>query len=206
MRKFCWLAVLLSFCGCEAGAQDSPKGELFAGYSYLHVGSPGGTNDSVPAGLNLDATRYFFHGLGVTASFEFHHKQDYGPGQSATVLALVGGPRFKARYGKFEPFAHVLVGETRVGLSYVNKVPPLGSPLDNDFGLSTKLGGGLDVAASRHWLVRVAELNYYRTGFSGGAGFSNTGAPERGMGFSQNNFTFSAGVVLRWQLSGDSGR
>jgi len=203
MRKFSCLTILLFCCWLDAGAQEYDKGELFGGYSYLHVGSPGGTNDSIPAGLNLDGTRHLFHGLGVTASFELHHKSDYGPGQTAFVWAAVGGPRYKVRFGKFEPFAHALFGTTRVSLIYANKVPPLGSPTDNDFAWSAKLGGGLDVAVSRHWAVRIAELNYYRTSFSQGAGFSNTDAPERGTGFHQNNFTFSAGMVLRWQPSGN---
>jgi len=191
MRKFLCFAVLLFVCGLRAVAQDNPKSEFFAGYSYLHVGSPGGTASSIPAGFNMDFTWYFLRVLGVTADFEYHHKNDYGPGQSATVLGVVGGPRAKARFGRLEPFAHALFGTTRVSLSYIS------IPTDNDFAFSTKLGGGLDVAVGRRLAVRVGEFNYYHTNFSGGAGFSNIGAPESGAGYHQNNFTFSAGIVLR---------
>ncbi len=181
MRKVWLVALLVLLCGMYAAAQDYSKGEFFAGYSYLHVGIPGGTDNSVPAGFNLDGTYYFARALGLTADFQYHHK-DFGGGDTASVFSFHGGPRFKARSGKAEPFAHALFGVTHVSLNP-------GSVSDNAF--SMKLGGGLDVAAAKHFAIRLGEFNYYFTKFSVG-GFASSGAPDH-----QNNFTFSAGIVLR---------
>jgi opacity protein-like surface antigen len=184
MRKLLLVSMLLLLCGAYAVAQDAPKGEVFFGYSYLHVGIPGGTDNSVPAGFNADGTYYFAHWLGATADFQYHHK-DFGGGDTAGVFSFHGGPRLKYRSGRMEPFAHALFGVTHVSLSST------GSPTMSDNAFSMKLGGGLDVAAMRHIAIRLGEFNYYYTKFSAGQGFSN------GINDHQNNFTFSAGVVLR---------
>ncbi len=183
MRKVLLVVLLLMFGGVYAAAQDAPKGELFVGYSYLHVGIPGGTDNSVPAGFNADGTYYFAHALGLTADFQYHHK-DFGAGDTASVYSFHGGPRVKLRSGKLEPFAHALFGVTHVSLNST------GVPSESDNAFSMKLGGGLDVGAARHFAIRLGEFNYYFTKFSAG-GFSTSGSTH------QNNFTFSAGIVIR---------
>ena len=184
MRKVLLVVLLLMFCGAYAVAQDNPKGELFVGYSYLHIGIPGGTDNSVPTGFNADGTYYFANALGLTADFQYHHK-DFGGGDTGSVFSFHGGPRFKLRAGKLEPFAHALFGVTHVTLDST------GFPSESDNAFSMKLGGGLDVGAARHFAIRLGEFNYYYTKFSTG-GFSSPGAPDH-----QNNFTFSAGIVIR---------
>jgi opacity protein-like surface antigen len=185
MRKLLVVMMLLLLCGVYAVAQDAPKGEVFFGYSYLHIGIPGGTDNSVPTGFNADGTYYLFKSVGATADFQYHHK-DFGGGDTASVFSFHGGPRFKARSGRLEPFAHALFGVTHVTFNST------GSPSVSDNAFSMKLGGGLDVAAMRHIAIRLAEANYYYTKFSAGHGFSGGAGNDH-----QNNFTFSAGVVIR---------
>ena len=172
MRKVSVIAVILLFCGTFAFAQ---KGELGAGYDYLHVDNKiGGGDNSVPAGFFIDGTYYLLKVIGVTGDFEYHHK-DLGGGDNARLLSFHGGPRLKARIGKVEPFAHVLFGVTNF---HVN-VAGVGTSV-NVF--SMKLGGGLDVGVAPHFALRLGEFNYYLTKFA-----SDT----------QNNVTFGAGIVLR---------
>jgi opacity protein-like surface antigen len=195
MRKVLLVALLVLLCGMYAVAQDYSKGEFFAGYSYLHIDCGSGCTDaSVPAGFNLDGTYYFAKSLGLTADFQYHHKglDDIVPGASATLVSFHAGPRFKARSGRLEPFAHALFGFTHGSVS-----DPTGEDICSvstscsDTAFSMKLGGGLDVAAGKHFAIRLGEFNYYMTRFAATSDVSLSGQDH------QNNFTFSAGIVIR---------
>jgi len=191
MRKILLLVVLVLLSGMYALAQDYSKGELGAGYNYLHIDTGGavGVDNSFPAGFFVDGTYYFAKVIGLTGDFEYN-KHTFGAGQlgdvavDASALSFHGGPRVKARMGKFEPFAHVLFGFTRVSGT--------GAGITNsDTAFSMKLGGGLDVGVARHFAVRLGEFNYYLTKFGVNSNVNFNGQDH------QNNFTFGAGIVIR---------
>jgi opacity protein-like surface antigen len=186
MRKVSLFAVFVLLCASFAVAQES-KGEFFAGYSYMHVDCGSGcTDSSFPAGFNLDGSYYFSRLLGVTADFDYHHKSlsDIAPDATGRTFGLHFGPRVKARMGKIEPFGHALLGFTDLGIS------ASGSSV-SDKAFSMKLGGGVDVNASRRFAIRLGEFNYYRTSFGMSSSVDPNGQDH------QNNYSFSAGVVLR---------
>ncbi len=189
MRKVCLVALCLLLCGAFAFAQD-PKAEVFAGYSFLHADTGGGPDSNAPAGFNLDGTYYFAHAIGATADFQYHHKDtsDIIPGTSLRTISLHFGPRVKVRMGKIEPFAHGLFGFT--DLSANASVSGVSASI-SDKAFSMKLGGGVDVPAARHFAIRLGEFNYYYTHFTVASGFSLNGQDH------QNNFTYSAGIVIR---------
>jgi hypothetical protein len=173
-------------CGSLAVAQEK-RGEFFAGYSYMHMDCGSGcTDSSVPLGFEFDGAYYLAHGLGATADFEYHHKDisDVLPGATARTFGLHFGPRVKARSGRFEPFGHALFGFTDLGAS------ASGASI-SDKAFSMKLGGGVDVYASRRFAIRLGEFNYYRSGFGLNSPVNSNGQDH------QNNFTFSTGVVVR---------
>jgi opacity protein-like surface antigen len=181
MRKVSLIALFLLFCGTFAVAQ---KGELGAGWDYLHVDTGGlSTENSVPGGFFVDGTYYFAKVIGLTGDFQYH-KKTFSDGSTGRVIFFGGGPRVKARVGKVEPFAHVLFGVTNVDLADIS-----GSVSDNAF--SMKLGGGLDVAVATHFAIRLAEFNYYLTSFNASS-LVNINAQDH-----QNNVTFGVGVVIR---------
>jgi len=190
MRKCLLVALLLFACGVSAVADDEQKTEVFLGYSYLHLNSGIPTTDrSAAEGMNLDATYYPWRNLGMVADFQWHQKEIDFVNNPTTgrLLSLHGGPRVKLRHGKLEPFANVLFGFTH---GTVNTTSPAKTSNENTF--SMKLGGGLDIAAWKHIAVRLGELNYYYTKFQtlfAGAGGSTT---------SQNNYTYSGGIVIRF--------
>jgi len=203
MRKLLLVAAFLCllFCGVYTVGQDAPKTEIFAGYSFLHVDVGNfPIPNQVPAGFNADFTHYFFGPVGGTVDFQYH-KKDYGDGTPAAncpafPLALCGsasiinfhvGPRFKARVGKVEPFTHALFGFTHGSFTPNGGAVPDSS--DNAF--SMKLGVGIDLAATRHVAIRLAEANFYYTRFGEQGGFDLNGEGK------QNNFTLSTGVVFR---------
>ncbi len=180
MRKVFVVALFVLFCGTFAVAQ---KGELGAGWDYLHVDCNGCSEASVPGGFFVDGTYYFAKAIGLTGDFQYH-KKTFSDGSTGRVLFFGGGPRVKARMGKVEPFAHVLFGVTNVDLSDIT-----GSISDNAFSL--KLGGGLDVAVATHFAIRLAEFNYYLTKFNTSS-LVNLNSQDH-----QNNITFGVGVVIR---------
>jgi len=198
MRKYLLAAglLLLLFCGVYGVAEDEPKLEVFGGYSFLHVDVGNlPIPNQIPAGFNADVTYYLLRVLGLTGDFQYH-KREYGDGTpqdecpticgTASVINFHAGPRFKARVGKVEPFAHGLVGITHGNFN------PNGGTSQSSNAFSTKIGAGLDLVATRHWAIRLAEANFYYTKFSITDKFNfNPGSAH------QNNFTLSTGVVYR---------
>jgi len=152
--------------------------------------------------LFIDATFYARKWVGLTADFEFNQKSFAQrtlapPAIDSNLLGLMFGPRFKAHYGRVEPFGHGLFGFSRVSVK-----PGVGSvgvfPNSSDTAFAMKFGGGVDAGVARHFAVRVGEFNYYLTRFGTsdcllGPGF-NCGINGKG---TQNNFTFSTGIVIR---------
>lgn len=140
--------------------------ELFGGYSYEHIApcgnKPGGcgleTGDlaTLPHNSNgwtVAATYYFSKQLGITADFAGHYftqRQVGAQGVSYSRVSYMFGPVFPIRPGQWEkanPFAHALFGVVHQGVFSTN-------------GLSTALGGGLDIKLSEHLAIRVAQVDY----------------------------------------------
>jgi Outer membrane protein beta-barrel domain len=189
MRKLSLVALLLLFCGTFAVAQES-KGELFAGWSFMHLNGPSGcTECNIPAGFNLDGSYYFAKIVGATADFDYHHK-DFGAGGTGRAYGLHFGPRVRMPIGKITPFAHALFGFTDLGGTSSGTTV-------SDKAFSTKLGGGLDVSASRHFSLRLGEFNYYLTKFDDTSTSTSPIAGSLNGQAHQNNYTFSAGIVIR---------
>lgn len=191
MRRILFIAWVVLVCGSFAMAQDYAKGELGAGYNYLHIDTGGapGVDNSLPGGFFVDGTYYFAKIIGVTGDFEYN-KHTFAAGElgeasvDASFLSFHAGPRVKVRRGRLEPFAHTLFGVTRISASSA------GASL-SDTAFSMKIGGGLDVAVVRHIALRLGEFNYYLTRFGKGSNTDFNGQNQ------QNNFTFGVGIVLR---------
>ena len=192
MKRWIWLCgAMLVFAGVVS-AQDSPKVELFGGYSYVRV-NPG---FSLP-GLNFNggsgSASYNLHPwLGLVGDFGGYHWTTTGA--DATVITYLFGPKIAFRRGPITPFVHTLFGGARgsgaiSGICPGARVRPAGavgvgcSPGASENAFSMALGGGLDWNATSHIGVRVGEAEYLMTRFA-----SNT----------QNNVRVSAGVVFRW--------
>ena len=101
------------------------------------------------------------------------------PGQN--IYDLLFGPVISHREEKVTFFGHGLLGAQRVGLS--GNIPVTVFPIstsETDFAFA--LGGGVDVKASKHFLIRIGQLEYE---------FVNAKGPRH-----ENDFRFSAGVVF----------
>jgi len=161
------------------GPRRLPLIELFGGYAFARLDGGGGTWS------NLN---------GVLGSFGWNVKpwlQIVGDSSydfvtvSGTKTVIWGnhyGPRLfgrmRNRWG-ITPFVEGLVGGSRADVT----VSGTGGYATSANCISYKVGGGLDMKPSRHFEIRLLDVDYYRTSF--------------GTNVHQNNYWASAGVVIR---------
>ena len=140
-------------------AQETPKAEIFGGYSWAG-GNFHGWNSSVTGNLS--------RGFGVTADFSGHYGNELaGPilvKQNAHSFLL--GPRYAFRGKRFTPFVYALFGATRFQESATISGQRLSA---SDTGFSSALGGGLDVRVNDRMAIRAFQIDYFRPNFFGEA-------------------------------------
>lgn len=159
MRKFslCFI-VLLVFA---VAAQAAPKAEVFGGYQFTRT--EGGPNWN---GWNAALTGNMGKFFGVTADFS----QTYNSGVHYSTYTF--GPEVHVHLPMVKPFAHVLVGGSRLagGGGSIN-------------GFAMYAGGGVD-AGSGLIAWRVAQFDWLYDRFQGIS--------------SSKNVRVSTGIVLRF--------
>lgn len=177
MRKLFSLFAVVLFLALPAIAQEHPRVELFAGYSYARVetASPDRSNlHGFNAAIQGNVTSW----LGLVGDFSGHYgKRDVSPAVQrdiSTHMALFG-PRV-AMPARVRPFAHALFGVARGNAAVFGS-----SASETSFGMA--LGGGVDVEASDHVSIRLVQGDYLMTRF---------------LDRNRNNFRLSAGLVFRW--------
>jgi hypothetical protein len=183
-------AILLS----SPVAFGQTRAEIFGGYSFERTApcgtSGGGCNfegNEGPVTSNFNgweasATGYVTRSLGVTADFTGH----YGTAQrafagvngsvNASSYTYLFGPTYAWHLQQITPFVHGLVG----GASW--RSSPNGIQYS---GLAWEIGGGLDVSASRHFAIRIAQVDY-----------QGTRTPGNGKTITGSGWRYAAGVVL----------
>lgn len=178
MRKFFVLAALLVFVSGAAMAQDHPKAEVFAGYSFLRVNPgqgvsgenfAGGWHGSIAANVN--------NWFGVAGDISGHYKDIAGV--NVNTHSFLFGPRISYRNNeKVTPFAHALFGAVRASG---------GGFSENAFALA--FGGGVDAKINDRFAFRVAQFDYVLTRFDGPVSLTTQ---------NQHNFRISTGIVFRF--------
>jgi hypothetical protein len=143
MRRVLWTLGVLPLvlpAVSAVRAQETPKGELFASYSYVRA--EGGTN------LHGDSASI----AGNVASW-FGLVFDFGgvTGNGATLYTYMGGPKRSYRHDRFTGFTQALFG----GAHLTN------SGSDHSFAVTA--GGGLDVDLHHNVAVRLVQAEYLMT-------------------------------------------
>ena len=161
------------------GIRHTPLIEVFGGYAFARLDGGGGTGTNLNGGMGSVGWN-FKPWLQVVADSSYSVVTISG-----TKNVLYGnhfGPRYfhrgRNRWGA-TPFVEALVGGSRADTT----VTGTGGYTTSVNCLSYKVGGGLDLHPSRHWEIRVFNVDYYRTAF--------------GTNLHQNNYCASAGIVLR---------
>jgi hypothetical protein len=164
------------------GIRYTPLIEAFGGYAFARQDNGAGAGAN---GTNL-------HGGMGSVGWNFKPWLQVVADSSYNVVTvgntknvLYGnhfGPRYfhrgRNRWGA-TPFVEALVGGSRADTT----ISGVGGYATSTNCLSYKVGGGLDLRPSRHWEIRVFDIDYYRTAF--------------GTNMHQNNYWASAGIVLR---------
>jgi opacity protein-like surface antigen len=179
MNRIWIISVLAIFC-CAAVAQEAPRAEVFGGYQYFRANSGiSGLNNFNLNGWNASASGFLNDYFGVKADFSgsYGTPSMAGIGLKTRLHTYMFGP--VVRYhnaSKLTPFAHALFGGGHISGEAFGI-----SASESDFAWAA--GGGVDVSVNNRFAVRVAQADFLQT---------------RVGGDSQNNFRYSAGVVLRF--------
>jgi opacity protein-like surface antigen len=170
-----------------ASAQETPKVELFGGYSYFRTDDERnlhGWNGSVAVNLN----KWFGLVADVSGHYDSRSVQliDANGGffsdQHFNRHQILVGPRVSLRKDKrLTPFAHALFGIARDHETLKSESPFLRFKSSNT-GFAMALGGGLDVEITRRLALRIIQVDYSLTH----------------MTFTQHNVRGSIGLVFRF--------
>ena len=186
MRKIALAVAVLLCTAMTAAAQERNSTEVFVGYSYMRANP---STSSVP-NFNLNGgtgsiAYYPLRWLGLTADFGGYHVGQIGPASvDGTLYTYLFGPRVRLPGTKhLKPFAQLLVGAAHASGSTAFSA----STSRNAFAMA--VGGGLDVPATRHFGVRLFEVDYLPTWFPETAGGSR---------LVQQNVRISTGVRFRF--------
>ena len=172
-RLFLLMSAILIF-PVIGNAQETPKVEVFGGYSYAGSGS-NGFDVSVTTNLNE------WFGLKAEVAGQYSKLSDQGFIEKIRSHSIAFGPQFSLRRNRtFVPFVHALIGSAHLKTE-TTEFGPLVS--FSDTSLQTVLGGGLDVRINQRFAVRAFQVDYLRTNF-----FEE----------SQNKGRISAGLVIRF--------
>ena len=197
-------AVLL--CGLAAWAQEFPRAEVAADYSYarfnpatkgtngLSLNGGGGAfvyNINEYFGIKMDLQGYGSNTVNWVIPISPNFPNGGAFHAQGNLFTYMFGPQVKFRSPKFQPFVSLLFGGAHSN-TYANAFKTLcisistcafhGSPSGNGFAMSA--GGGVDIPINKTISFRPAEVDWFLTKinnqFNGGS--------------AQNNFRYSAGV------------
>ena len=162
------------------GMRRTPLIEVFGGYAFARLDGGGGYWTNMNVGGMGSVGWNFKPWLQLVADSSYSTVTISG-----TKNVLYGnhfGPRYfyhnRNRWG-VTPFVEGLVGGSRADTT----IPGVGGYTTSANCISYKVGGGVDLHPSRHWEIRLFDVDYYRTSF--------------GTNVHQNNYWASAGIVLR---------
>lgn len=178
------LVFIFSLSAVSLRAQEEPKLDVFAGYSYLQAN---------PGVSGVDS----FHLNGGSASMAYNVNSwlsgvaDFGgytngnvlnSGASGTLSTYLFGPRVSYRhFARITPFGQVLFGVTHANANTFDTN-------SSQTGFTMAVGGGVDYAFTRHIALRPVQADYLMTRFA--VATSSTQ--------SQNNVRISTGFVFRF--------
>lgn len=221
--------VLTVLTSSLAFAQDTnPKVQVFGGYSMVHAGNGSFSGATLDFDLREQNSPFgiasFFPGW--NAEGQYNIKRWFGVvvdaggryGQPIAELrgyplsglpkltgyTLMVGPVFSFKNKtKFTPFVHALFGYDRASLSsstITGVSSPVTSAATTYTDAAVALGGGVDFNLSRHFAIRLAQLDDLHTthNFNQFYGSAFPGRVFEGLPSHENNFRASAGIIVKF--------
>jgi hypothetical protein len=201
MHKLSGVLVVVLTLGLIVQAQDTPKVEVFTGYSFMSAEFPLSTDAGAGNvrgtlnGWNLSAAANANRWFGIVGDFGGYYgsptKTDFFKpancvlctgGVAATLRNMhtfTAGPQLTIRQENLSVFAHALFGGAHIREDLVSNVTPSANVSSTNFALL--LGGGVDIGFSHRFALRI-QPDYLKTEI---------------LSRRQSNFRFSTGVVFR---------
>jgi hypothetical protein len=182
MRKLLYVLGLACLASVSAAAQDIPRVDLFAGYSYVHTG-PGisGTAFNANGGVGSIAFNANSWGSLVAEVGGIHATTIASTDVDATAETFLAGPKISFFHrSKLSPFAQALFGVVRTN-------PGFNQTTNTHYTFAASPGAGLDWNATRHVGIRLGQVDYLLTRI-----------PTSTNQVNWNNFRYSAGVLFRF--------
>ena len=153
MRKFNLSAAFFLLTSVPALAQDTPKAEVFGGYSFV----PDAGIEQVLHGWNASVNGNINRWLGLKADFSGHYTA--GNGLKVKLHVLTFGPQLSYRKkDKVVPFFHALFGGGWASAGYQHVEY-------SRTAFAMNIGGGLDWIAHKNCAVRVIQVDLLVTRF-----------------------------------------
>ena len=191
IQKTGMLAILVGAIASTAFAQDSPKVDIFAGYSYASA-----EVSNISKGWNGAVAVNFTNWFGVVGDVSGHYHSENTAGiEGETVATKIHvytytlGPQLTMHIGRVAPFVHLLAGIAHTSLSVSEHAGNVNfSMSENSNGFAAIAGGGFDIEATRSLAIRLiqADYNYIQ--------FDAYGVK----GLHSNAVRISSGVVIRF--------
>jgi opacity protein-like surface antigen len=180
------LLAFLTFSAAAAFAQETPKLDVFAGYSYVRENPA--TNGARSFSLNGGSAQAIYHvndWLSGVADFGgYHNGNILGTRADGTLSTYLFGPRISGRsFHRILPFGEALFGVAHAGANIVGT-----GVSRNAFGMA--VGGGIDYRLNNRFSIRPLQVDYLLTRFREGT--IVTGNQN------QNNLRASAGIVIHF--------
>jgi hypothetical protein len=161
------------------GLRTLPLIELFGGYAFTRLDGGGGTWTNLNGGLGS-------FGWNIKPWLQIIADTSYDFVTVSGTKTVLWGNHYGARlFGRrrnrwgITPFVEGLVGGSRADVT----VSGTSGYTTSTNTISYKVGGGLDLKPSRHFEIRLLDVDYYRTSF--------------GTNIHQNNYWASTGIVIR---------
>ncbi len=173
MHKAGSLLGLILFFSVAGAAQQTPRIEVFGGYSHFFADF-GNSNFNLN-GFHVSGAENLNSWLGGVLDFSSH----YGTraGVNVNTQSIMYGPRFAYRKSRtVTPSVHALFGAVHGSAGLYGISMP-----DTHFGMA--LGGAVDVRVNDRIALRVVQADYLRTRF---------------LNLRQDNIRVSAGLVFRF--------
>jgi opacity protein-like surface antigen len=152
MKKRYLLSPLFVLSALQAHAQDVPKFDIYAGYSFMQISSASTGEHLSSSGWEAAATWNLSRSFGLTADFDGNYCCS---GQY--IYTYMAGPQLSFRKEKATFFLHGLLGGAHaLGLS------------TSGTEFAWAVGGGVDWDVKPGLAIRLPQLDYLATSFLNG--------------------------------------
>jgi len=191
MRKLVSVGILIfGLCLAAVAADDTPKVEVYGGFSFLHIDDNGlNAPKRNFAGWDTEFQYNITKLLGITADIGGNYGRIEPNVPNSHSYNYVFGPTFSFRREHVTMFAHTLFGENTISDNIIPNpnCGPFCSTTDSAFAMTW--GGGLDVKLTQRFALRLGQLDWLYT--------RHNLVPLRGKNF-QNNIRYTGGITINF--------